>query len=172
MQAYYTFPSFFLYRMVVIYRSFWQARLGHALFGPRLGRAAHTSDSECMDISATRLIAIDWIGGAVAGTLILFLRGWLTGFYALPSHLLLAIGIANLAYSCVSFTLAMRSHGVTVPYLRVIAVANVAWAVCCAVFTVVWFNSASVFGLGQLVGEAVFVGGLGLLEWRAAGRAG
>lgn len=123
-------------------------------------------------MTATRLIMIDWIGGAVAGALVLFFREWLTRLYSLPPDLLLVIGIANLAYSCVSFTLAMRSHGVTVPYLRVIAVANVAWAVCCAVFTVVWFNSASVFGLGQLVGEAVFVGGLGLLEWRAAGRAG
>jgi hypothetical protein len=32
-------------------------------------------------------------------------------------------------------------------------------------------SQPSLFGMGQLVGEAVFVGGLGLLEWLAAGRA-
>lgn len=117
---------------------------------------------------AGRLIWIDWIAGATVGTLVLVLRDWLTDFYRLPGDLLWVIGIANLAYAGISFTLALRSRGDHVPFLRVVATANILWAVGCAVLAVVWFGRASLFGMGQLVGEAVFVGGLGVLEWRAA----
>lgn len=120
-------------------------------------------------IRAGRLIWIDWIAGAVAGTLMLSLRGWLAELYALPAGLLLVVGLANLGYASVSFTLAMLSRGGRVPLLRVVAAANVAWAVGCLVLAAVWFGHASVFGMAQLVGEAAFVGGLGVLEWRAAG---
>jgi hypothetical protein len=113
---------------------------------------------------------VDWIAGAVVGTLMLALRGWLAGVYSLPDELLLVMGVANLAYAGFSFTLAMLSRGDRVPFLRVVAVANMLWAVGCVVLAVVWFGKASLFGIGQLVGEAIFVGGLGVLEWRAAGR--
>jgi hypothetical protein len=117
---------------------------------------------------AGRLIWIDWIAGATVGSLVLVLRDWLTDFYRLPGDLLWVIGLANLAYAGVSFTLALRSRGDHVPFLRVVAAANILWAVGCAVLAVVWFGRASLFGMGQLIGEAVFVGGLGVLEWRAA----
>ncbi len=116
------------------------------------------------------MIWIDWIAGAVAGVLMLSLRGWLAALYALPGGLLLVIGLANLAYSGVSFTLAMNSRGGRVPFLRAVAAANMGWAVVCLVLAAVWAGQASVFGMGQLVGEAVLVGGLGVMEWRAAGR--
>jgi hypothetical protein len=111
---------------------------------------------------------VDGTAGTVVGAAVLSLRRWLSDLYWLPGDLLLVIGIANLAYGCVSLTLALSSRGDRVPFLRVVAAANVAWAVWCSVMAVVWFNQASVFGLGQLIGEATFVGGLGILEWRAA----
>ena len=64
----------------------------------------------------------------------------------------------------------MFSQGDRVPLLRVVAVANMIWAIICAVLAVVWFGEGSAFGVGSLDGESVFVGGLGVLEWRAAGR--
>jgi hypothetical protein len=121
-------------------------------------------------IRAGVLIWVDWIAGAAAGVLMLSLRDWLADLYSLSADLLLVVGLANLAYAGVSFTLAMLSRGDRVPLLRVVAAANVIWAVVCAVLAVVWFGEASLFGMGQLVGEAVFVGGLGVLEWLAAGR--
>ncbi len=123
-------------------------------------------------IRAGVLIWVDWIAGAVVGALVLALRGWLADLYALPADLLLGMGLANLAYAGVSFTLAMRSRGDRVPFLRAVAAANVAWAVFCAALAVAWVGEASPFGVGQLVAEAVFVGGLGLLEWQAAARTG
>ena len=113
---------------------------------------------------------MDWIAGAVAGTLMLSLREWLAGLYALPGELLLAMGLANLAYAGGSFTLAMLSCGDRVPFLRVVAAANITWALLCSAWAIMWLGEASVFGMGQLLGEAVVVGGLGVLEWRAAGQ--
>jgi hypothetical protein len=121
-------------------------------------------------IRARHLIRIDWVAGAVAGALLLGLRGWLAELYSLPSELLLAMGIANLAYASVSFTLARRSRGDRVPFLRVVAAANIAWGVGCSIAAALFIEEASVFGTAQLVGEALFVGGLGVLEWRAAAR--
>jgi preprotein translocase subunit SecG len=115
---------------------------------------------------------VDWIAGAVVGVLVLSLRGWLAGLYSLPADLLLVMGIVNLAYACVSFTLAMLSRGDSVPLLRMVAVANVIWAVICVVLAVVWFGKGSVFGVASLFGEGLFVGGLGVLEWLTAGRRG
>lgn len=121
-------------------------------------------------LSAKQLIRVDWIGGIGAGVLVLLFRNWLSGLYVLPVDLLAGIGVANLAYGCVSFTLASRSHGETVPGLRAMASANVAWAVFCLAMATVWMSEASVFGVAQFFGEALFVGTLGLLEWRAAGQ--
>jgi hypothetical protein len=129
---------------------------------------SRAADMEGRPIRASQLIWVDWIAGAVVGTLVLSIRGWLASLYSLPSDLLLVMGLANLAYACVSFTLAMLSRGDRVPLLRMVAMANMLWAIGCSVLAVVWFGQASIFGLGQLIGEAVFVGGLGVLEWRAA----
>jgi hypothetical protein len=119
-------------------------------------------------IRADRLIWIDGIAGAVVGLLMLSLRGWLTDVYGLPATLLLGIGLANLAYAGVSLTLAQFRRPDWVPYLRVVAVANIAWSLVCLTLAVDRFDTATIFGQGQLLGEAVFVGGLGILEWRAA----
>lgn len=123
--------------------------------------------TEGEDIRPTVLIWIDWIAAAVAGVVVLSLRGWLADLYSLPKELLLVIGVTNLAYGSVSFTLAMSSRGGRVPLLRGVAAANVAWAVCCAVLAAAWVGTASTFGLVQLIGEGILVGALGVLEWRA-----
>lgn len=116
---------------------------------------------------AGALIRVDWMAGAAAGTLVLALHGWLARLYALPQDLLLLIGLANLGYACVSFTLWRFGRGGRVPLLRPMAAANMAWALLCLAWAVRWAGEASVFGMLQLLGEAVFVGALGGLEWRA-----
>lgn len=120
-------------------------------------------------LRAASLIRFDWIAGATAGVLVLVLHQWLTALYQLPRTLLLFIGCANLAYACVSFTLDQRRQGERVPFLRAMAVANMLWAIGCAIMAAVWAGRASLFGMGQLIGEGLFVGWLGLLEWRAGG---
>lgn len=116
------------------------------------------------------LITTDWIAGATAGVLMLVVHPWLSGWYVLPQDLLRNIALANLGYATVSFTLARRSRGARVPGLRLMAVANMLWGVVCVALGVWWFDRASVWGLAQLFGEAVLVGGLGLVEWVVSAR--
>lgn len=114
---------------------------------------------------ATSLLWIDCTGGLVVGTLVLSLADWLSALYALPLGLVVAMGIANLAYGTFSLSLARRR--VRPPALLLLLVAaNIAWAIACATTAAFVATQASVFGLAHLLLESVYVGGLGALEWR------
>lgn len=112
-----------------------------------------------------RLLWIDGLAGAVVGIVVLMLGGWLSEWYQLPRDLLVLMGLANLAYASYSLSLAMRSKRPRF-LIRLLVVANLTWAVACLRWAVVFSDNASIFGLAQLVGEALFVGGLACLEWR------
>lgn len=111
------------------------------------------------------LLWVDCTAGAIAGVLMLSLSGWLTRLYALPLRLLLLIGAANLLYGACSFTLARRAHRPMSIVLLLVG-ANAAWSLVCLGLATRYWTQASPFGLAQLVGEAVLVGGLAALEWR------
>ena len=119
-------------------------------------------------ISARHLIQLDWMAGAGAGLLMILLHLWLAELYQLPPRLVLTVGLINLAYASFSFILWLLSRDDNVPGLRIIAAANMLWAIVCLVLFCLWWDTASLLGAGQFIGEALIVGGLGLLEWRAA----
>lgn len=112
-----------------------------------------------------KLLWIDCIAGALAGVTVLMLSGWLSGLHALPRGLLLVNGAANLLYASYSFSLARRRRRPRA-LINLLVFANLAWAVACLVLAGRFAGSATVFGMGHLVGEAIFVGGLACLEWR------
>ena len=111
------------------------------------------------------LLRIDSTAGLVAGALVLLLSPWLSRLYALPSGFLVFTGVANLAYGSFSGSLARRAARPRT-LITALVVANAAWAVFCVVVAFNVVGSASVFGLAQLIGESLFVGGLAMLEWR------
>jgi hypothetical protein len=111
------------------------------------------------------LLWIDGLAGAVAGVAMLLARNWLSDWYRLPRDLLLLIGAANLAYGAYSLSLAKRARRPKALILLLI-IANLTWAVICLRWAFVFADAASLLGLVQLVGEALFVGGLASLEWR------
>ena len=111
-----------------------------------------------------RLLWIDCTAGAVVGVAVLALSGWLAHLYGLPRSLLVFTGAANLVYAGYSFSLARRSVR-PVSLLTLLAVANMAWAVPCVVWAVTYGDTATPFGIGHLLAEALFVGGLGAVEW-------
>jgi hypothetical protein len=115
------------------------------------------------------LLWIDSGAGLLAGTSVLALSPWLSGLYALPRPLLVAMGLVNLAYGTYSGVLARRARR---PYGLVILLvtANATWAALCGVAAVRFAGIASGFGLAHLVGEGLFVGGLAALEWRVRER--
>lgn len=116
-----------------------------------------------------QLLALDSIGGLIAGTLTLLAAPLLTTWYAWPEGLALVVGWANLGYGCYSGCLALffrrepRLHSWAITLL---ILANAGWALHC--FTRAWLlqNSASYLGLGHLILEGLWVGGLAYLEAR------
>jgi hypothetical protein len=112
-----------------------------------------------------RLLWIDCAAGALAGVLVLSLSPWLSRLYGLPQELLLFIGTTNLLYASFSVSLARRAER-PMSLIKLLVFANAAWVPVCLALAVTFRNEATVFGMGQLVGEAFFVGGLAAVEWK------
>ncbi len=112
-----------------------------------------------------RLLWIDGSAAAVAGAAVLLVRVWLTEWYRLPQDLLVFIGVVNLAYASYSLSLAARPHRPMWLILTLVA-ANLMWSVVCIILAVAYRETATLFGLAHLIGEALFVAGLASLEWR------
>ena len=111
-----------------------------------------------------RLLWVDCTAAALAGVAMLALSGWLGGLYALPRELLLINGAVNLLYASCSFSLAVRARR-PMRLIKLLVFANLAWATVCLVLAAAFWGSASLFGRGHLLGEAIFVGGLAALVW-------
>lgn len=112
-----------------------------------------------------KLLWVDCVAGAVVGVGMLALAGWLSDWYRLPYNLLIVMGLANLAYASYSFSLARRSKRPRA-LIVLLAFANMTWGLVCLGLAVYFFQTAGFFGLCHLVLEAIFVGGLGYVEWR------
>ena len=111
------------------------------------------------------LLWFDCIAGASVGLLVLLFSKWLTELYALPWELVLAMGIANLVYASYSFSLAIQKPPRPMYRIVLLAAANMAWTIPCFAMAMVFWGQATPFGQIQLIGEGLFVGILGYLEW-------
>jgi hypothetical protein len=105
------------------------------------------------------LLWIDCIAGALVGLLVLLFGEWLSRLYLLPPAILYFMALANLLYATYSFSLAKRR---TRPRALIILLvgANGAWTFVCLGLATHFFETATFLGIGLLVGEAIFVGGL------------
>ena len=112
-----------------------------------------------------KLLWVDCTAGAAVGLAVLALSGWLSALYGLPRGVLVCTGLANVLYASYSFTLARRDR-VPLRLVMTLVVANAAWVPVCLALAARYADEASAFGLAHLVGEGLFVGGLGWLEWR------
>lgn len=112
-----------------------------------------------------RLLWIDCIGAALAGVTVIVLSGWLSRLEGLPQGVLLFTGAVNLLYGSYSFSLAVRAER-PMPLIKLLVAANLAWAPVCLGLLAAFSATATPFAFAHLVGEAVYVGGLALLEWR------
>lgn len=112
-----------------------------------------------------RILWIDGLAALVAGMLVLLASGWLSPWYGLPKRLLLFIGAVNVLYGSYSTPLAARAVR-PLKLIELLAGANLSWAIVCLVLATVYREASSVFGSAHLLGEALFVGTLGCLEWR------
>ncbi len=89
----------------------------------------------------------------------------LSHLQALPHTLLLFMGAANVLYASFSFFLATRGKR-PMQLIKLLVVANGSWSLVCVCFAVAFADTATIFGLGHLIAEAIFVGGLAVQEWK------
>lgn len=111
------------------------------------------------------ILWLDCIAAAVAGVLVLSFAAWLSEWYALPRELLSFIGAVNIAYACFSFSLAIRVRR-SEALIKLLAVANGFWALACLGIAATFAPLMTLPGLCHVLGEAAFVAGLGILEWK------
>jgi len=117
-----------------------------------------------------QLLRIDSLAGLFVGTGMLLSHGWLSALYEQPVWFVLMIALINLAYGSVSFMLRRTWPHTPRRAVWALAGANMFWGVVCLVLAAFTHGQSSVFGTLALVGEAAFVGGLGLQEWRTLRR--
>ncbi len=113
----------------------------------------------------SNLLWIDSLGGLTVGIAMLLLLGWLTPLYKLPRGLILLIGAMNVLYGLYSLSLAVRGRRPKAFILLLIA-ANAVWALACVRWAAIYVREASILGFAHLSVEALFVGGLAVLEWK------
>ncbi|QTN26716.1 hypothetical protein HZ993_15515 [Rhodoferax sp. AJA081-3] len=114
---------------------------------------------------ANNLLWIDCTAGALVGFVVLLFTAQLSQLQALPHTLLLFMGAANVLYASFSFILATRSKR-PMPLIKLLVVANGFWSLVCVCLAVAYANTATLFGLGHLITEAIFVGSLAAQEWK------
>ena len=118
-----------------------------------------------MDWLKHTLLWIDGLGGLIAGFIVLSISSWLSALHGLPHSLILCIGVINLLYGAYSTPLAIRSTR-PMALLSLLACANMAWGIACIVFVIGYWDTITWFGLVHVLGEGLYVAGLGRLEWR------
>ena len=111
-----------------------------------------------------RLLWVDCTAGAIVGVVVIAFSEWLSRLEGLPREVLLFTGVVNMLYACYSFSLAVRVER-TMPLIKLLVFANLAWVPVCLGLAMFFREQATPFGFAHLVGEAIFVGGLAVLEW-------
>ena len=118
---------------------------------------------------ALNILALDSIGGLLAGAVTVLAAPRLTDYYGWPEGQALCFGWVNLSYGCYSGTLALylrRKARLSRWAVIALIAANGAWTLQC--FTRAWllWESASPLGIGQLLLEGLWVGALAYVEAR------
>ena len=114
---------------------------------------------------AKNLLWVDCIGAALAGVVVIIFSGWLSNLEGVPQGVLIFAGAANLLYASYSFSLARRAER-PMRRIRLLVGANLTWALVCLGLVIAFATTATPFAFIHFVGEAVYVGGLAVLEWR------
>lgn len=116
-------------------------------------------------ISLNRLIWTDGLAALSVGVGMLPLRHFLADLLQLPLWLIVAQAVANLCYASYSLSLARRREKPVV-MVRLLSIANMSYAFLAIGLLCYFYNTCSAWGVAFFVAEVVFIGGLGVLEWK------
>jgi hypothetical protein len=115
------------------------------------------------------LLTFDSLAALSAGIITMSSIPFLAPLYGWTPEFARYIALVNLAYGCYSGTMALllRTKGILLPWTVILLVtANGLWALQCFIQAWRLRDAASSLGLGLLVSEGLFVGGLAFFESR------
>lgn len=124
----------------------------------------NTVDVPCRLIRC-HILRIDGSAGLIAGIVMWLLSDVLIALYQIPPWLITVNVLANIIYGIGASLLASWQRR-PVSAVKVLSMANLLWAVFCLVTVILIAPTASLYGVGHFVLEGIFVGTLGVLEWR------
>ena len=115
------------------------------------------------------LLSFDSLAALVAGSVTLFSAPLLTVWFSWPEGFARFLALVNISYGCYSGILALRlrwKNQLSRWTVIILVAANSLWALNCFIQAWRLHGTASFLGLGHLVFEGFFVGGLAYLEAR------
>lgn len=116
-------------------------------------------------MNAKNILWIDSLGGLFAGTLVLLLRELVADWHHLPVMTVTFLAAANLVYGSYALTIALRKTR-TAHAVAALAIANMCWPLVCTTLLCLNWSIVSWTAIAHLVGEGLYVGALGWIEWK------
>jgi hypothetical protein len=114
-------------------------------------------------LSLNRLIWIDCAAAFVAGLFLLILKSKLAPFFNIPESLLTNMMLVAFVFSCYSFYLANQNPKPKI-LLKTLVFGNAMYALLCLGLLLSYSKTASVFGIGYFIFDAMIVGFLAIVE--------
>jgi hypothetical protein len=118
-----------------------------------------------MSNSKDEILWVDCLGGLAVGGFVLLFYRLLSDWDSLPTAIVVAMGVANLAYGSYSLFVTLRKPRPLL-MVKLLAIANMLWLVICLALAIAYWRQISWFGILHVVGEGIYVATLGLIEWK------
>jgi hypothetical protein len=113
--------------------------------------------------SLKTLVRIDASAAFSSAVFMFSLKGFLAPFLNVPMDLLIIQAAIGSCYACFSFYLTQQQK-IPKSLLKTLVVANCTYALLCCGFMVWFFKTASIWGIGFFIFDAVIVALLAFLE--------
>ena len=112
-----------------------------------------------------RILWVDCIGGLVVGIVVLAFCQLISGWQNLPLATVIVMGAANLAYGGYSLFVTTQKKRPLI-LVKILAMANMVWLLVCVAIAAMYWRQISLLGIAHVIGEGIYVAGLGFVEWK------
>lgn len=116
-------------------------------------------------INRQNVLWIDCLGGLLVGVLVLLFSNLISEWDSLPLGIIRFVGFANLVYGSYSLWVTTRVPRKVI-FVKILAIANMAWLLVCIMIIAMHWNDISLFGVSHKLAEGIYVASLGVIEWR------
>ena len=117
-----------------------------------------------MFASKRNILWLDCIGGLIVGVAVLTFFRAVGSLGGLQTAVVIGMGLANLLYGSYSLFVATRKPRPR-RLVEILAYGNMAWLGVCVLVTFLEWDRVTPLGILHVIGEGIYVAGLGIVEW-------